>query len=91
MNQLRAGFSANLRPVGTLQRLANFTKEGDLLLAYNIEIHGNDNGEIFYSVTFQHGKRHEPEKFNSAKIAFIYSTVDKLAEALKVLSATAEA
>ena len=58
------------------------------MLSYNIEIHGNDNGEIFYSVAFQNGKRHEPEKFNSAKIAFIYSTVEKLADALKNLSPT---
>ena len=58
------------------------------MVAFDIEIHGNDNGEIFYSVTFQHGKRHEPEKFNSAKIDFIYSTVDKLADALKNLSPT---
>ncbi len=61
-----------------------------MLLAYNIEIHGNDNGEIFYSVTFQHGKRHEPEKFNSAKTSFIYSTVEKLSDALNELSVTAE-
>ena len=60
------------------------------MLSYNIEIHGNDNGEIFYSVTFQHGERYKPEKFNSAKINYIYSTVEHLTDALKELSATAE-
>ncbi|MBQ9904908.1 MAG: hypothetical protein IJM47_09005 [Synergistaceae bacterium] len=89
-NQLRAGLSTYLYPVGTLQRYAILMIGGVFMLSYNIEIHGNDNGEIFYSVTLQNGTRHEPEKFNCAKTAFIYSTVDKLADALKELSATAK-
>lgn len=56
------------------------------MLAFDIEIHGNDNGEIFYSVTFQNGTRHEPEKIDSVDIDFI----ERLTDALKELSATAE-
>ncbi len=54
------------------------------MLQYKIEILGDANGEIGYSISFQSdGHKPETKKFNSADIARIHSTVDKLAEALK--------
>lgn len=55
------------------------------MLAYNINIQGNSNGEVYYCVTFQGGEPTKPEKFNSAQTASIYSTVDLLVDALKTI------
>ena len=63
-------------------------KEGEYLLFYNIEIHGDTEGNIWYNVTFQSGEsKFDRKKFNSAKTSYIYNTVEKLADALKALPA----
>ncbi len=57
------------------------------MLQYKIEILGDANGEIGYSISFQSdGHKPETKKFNSADIARIYSTIDKLADALKTIN-----
>ena len=58
------------------------------MIGYRIEIQGNTNGKLWYNVSFQSGELGvEVRKFNSAEIAFIHSTVEKLADALKQVSA----
>ena len=59
-----------------------------MLLLYNIEIHGDSDGNIWYSVNFQSGEsRFETKKFNNSETEYIYSTVEKLSDALKALPA----
>lgn len=61
------------------------------MLQYRIEILGDANGEINYSVSFQSdGRTSETRKFNSADITRIYSTVDKLTDALKTIACVQE-
>ena len=56
------------------------------MLHYRIEIQGDTNGELWYDVAFHSEKNSiEAKKINSADVAYIHSTVDKFAEALKAL------
>ncbi len=62
------------------------------MIGYRIEIQGNANGEIWFNVSFLSGELGiEVRKFNNAEIAFIHSTVKKLTDALKSVSANFEA
>ena len=62
-------------------------KGSENMFGYRIEIQGDASGEIWYNVTFQSGERNkEIKKFNSADTAYIYSTIEQLAEALKAIS-----
>lgn len=62
------------------------------MLTYRIEIQGNTNGEVWYNVSFcsGEGNRVELRKFNSADVEKIYSTVEKLADALQDLPNSSE-
>ena len=61
------------------------------MLQYRIEILGDSNGDVGYNISFQSaGRNPETKKFNSADITHIYSTVDKLADALKTIACVQE-
>lgn len=56
------------------------------MLHYRIEIQGDTNGALWYDVAFHSEKNSsEANKINTADVAYIHSTVDKFADALKAL------
>ena len=58
------------------------------MLVYKIEIQGDiDTGEVWYNVDFRSGAMpSDLKKINSADVEKIYSTVEKLTDALRDLS-----